>query len=64
MSQLLTTADIASRCNVALRTAQRHAEKTSIGRMVGGVRVFTPGEADKLAAVVKASKPGRPLKSP
>lgn len=64
MADLLTTTDIATRCGVALRTAQRHAEKSEIGRMVGGVRVFTASEADRLAAIVSAAKPGRPVKNP
>lgn len=64
MSELLSLTDVAKRCNVTRRTVQRHANDTGIGRNVGGMRVLTPLEADRLAEIVAAAKPGRPRKKP
>lgn len=59
-AELFTIADVASRCGVAVRTVQRHAVREEIGRTVGGMRVFTASEADRLATIVSAARPGRP----
>lgn len=63
-TELLSLNDVAKRCNVTIRTAQRHANDSGIGRTVGGMRVLTPTEADRLAVIVAAAKPGRPRKKP
>lgn len=63
-AELLTLNDVAKRCNVTIRTAQRHADKRDIGRTVGGMRVLTSAEADRLAEIVSAAKPGRPPRNP
>ena len=64
MADLLSTADVARRCGVAVRTAQRHAERDELGRVVGGMRVFTAAEADRLALLIVSAKAGRPPKNP
>jgi plasmid maintenance system antidote protein VapI len=60
MSELITLADVAVRCDVTVRTAQRHAAEHAIGSVIGGMRVLTQEEADRLAAVINAARPGRP----
>lgn len=61
---LVTIADVAKWCGCTVRTANRHAQRDGVGKVLGRMRVLTLAESDRLSALIAAAKPGRPVKNP
>jgi hypothetical protein len=64
MHDITTLAEIATRCGVSIRTAQRLSLLHEIGSSVGGTRILTSVEADRLAEIIRTTKRGRPKSNP
>lgn len=60
MDTLLTTAQVAAQIGCTPRTVRRRAGAENLGRILGGVLLFSPAEAKKLAGMINPGQPGNP----